>query len=479
MLSQLNPFASAPNDPRQIADGNLKRVNSYGLRFGLIPIVAVVALAWTASFDKSLQIVAFATAITAAAFAAGGILGFLFGIPRSLSEPGDAASKETTADAAAPPAAATTANPKPAERSSTINSNLVQVSDWLTKVLLGAALTQIEGIYNGFVKLVEKLSPFLGAAGACLGADCPPTVFGQGVVGGLVLYGLIYGFMWGHLWTTLFLNIAYRDLENSLRAPFNPKSVSTVAQATESLREITTPATSPSGAIRTDLNFTDDDRKAARTIVSTPLQQLSNPKDLADWARAKLVLNDLDSAVVAYRQAIGLQPNNANLMIELAEALGANNRYKDAAEQYRQVAALPATAIDDTRRNEARFNAVLNFLYVPPPDGFKAALDMIRSMEGSDAFETNPHFWVLVASAHGQAYRYKQNDATAAGDLPDHREKALAAVRKVRALAANQSNAWVEYLRTLWRPADYHNNGVDNDLEAFRDDPDFAQELQE
>lgn len=478
MLSQLNPFASAPNDPRQIADGNLKRVNSYGLRFGLVPILAVLALAWTVPLEKSLQIVAFSTAITAAAFAAGGILGFLFGIPRSLSEPGDAASKEATADAAAPQTISPSTT-KPAERNSTINSNLVQVSDWLTKVLLGAALTQIEGIFKGFRDLVGDLAPFMSGTGPCVAATCPPSVFGSGVVGGLILYGLIYGFMWGHLWTTLFLNIAYRDLENSLRAPFNPKSVSTVAQATESLREITTPATSPSGAIRTDLNFTDDDRRAARTIVSTPLQQLSNPKDLADWARAKLVLSDLDSAVVAYRQAIGLQPNNATLMIELAEALGANNRYKDAAEQYRLVAALPATAIDDTRRNEARFNAVLNFLYVPPPDGFRAALDMIRSMQGSDAFEANPHFWVLVASAHGQAYRYKQNDAAAAGELPDHREQALAAVKKVRALATNQSNAWVEYLRTLWRPADYHNNGVDNDLEAFKDDPEFVQELQE
>ncbi|GAA1125980.1 MULTISPECIES: hypothetical protein [Kitasatospora] len=118
--------------------------------------------------------------VVAATFAVGGgLLGFLFGIPKLL-----------TSGAAAHPddqSATSTASYAP-------NTNLEQVSDWLTKILLGAGLTQIGTLPRRLRELGEALAPAVGGGPGA-----------AGFAAALSVYFTVLGFLAGWLLTRLLL----------------------------------------------------------------------------------------------------------------------------------------------------------------------------------------------------------------------------------------------------------------------------------
>jgi len=79
------------------------------------------------------------------------------------------------------------------------NTNLEQISDWLTKILVGVGLTQIKELQSGLI----SLSAF---AAQGLGAQAHSQVFAFV----LLSYYAVVGFLFGYLWTRLFLAGALR-----------------------------------------------------------------------------------------------------------------------------------------------------------------------------------------------------------------------------------------------------------------------------
>ena len=75
-----------------------------------------------------------------AAFAVGAFAGFLFGIPRYAAQP---ATTLLATQAVAQTTGTTSINIPPASPLYASNTNLEQVSDWLTKIILGATLMQV------------------------------------------------------------------------------------------------------------------------------------------------------------------------------------------------------------------------------------------------------------------------------------------------------------------------------------------------
>jgi len=139
--------------------------------------------------DGSLSVLMVAAAVGAATFGMGALIGFLFGIPRSL----------TSETAPIEPPATTAIDPTAAQYRP--NTNLEQVSDWLTKILIGVGLAQAGDIVRGFKDLVDGLKPALGdnnAAHAFAGAE--------------VVYFFVAGFLCSYLFTRLRLQ---RELENA------------------------------------------------------------------------------------------------------------------------------------------------------------------------------------------------------------------------------------------------------------------------
>lgn len=128
--------------------------------------------------------------VSGGAFAVGALLGFLFGIPRSLQGNPQAApaAGATTAEAAGGPTQG-------------VNTNLEQISDWLTKILVGVGLTHFQNLQNQ----LAAMATYFAVAGSAA------------VTLAIILNSSVAGFFAGYLLTRLFLMSAFdlvsRDLE--------------------------------------------------------------------------------------------------------------------------------------------------------------------------------------------------------------------------------------------------------------------------
>ncbi|HEY0096399.1 MAG TPA: hypothetical protein VGB96_18870, partial [Archangium sp.] len=131
--------------------------------------------------------------IAAAFLALGMLLGFLFGVPRSAQEP----------TAAAPPAEGGAASASTASNRIKVNTNLEQISDWLTKILVGVGLTQ----FGQIPTLLKNLAGFVAKG---MGDAPSDPLFAIG----LILYFSICGFFTGYLLTRLFLAGAFMVADN-------------------------------------------------------------------------------------------------------------------------------------------------------------------------------------------------------------------------------------------------------------------------
>ena len=129
-----------------------------------------------------------------ACLAGGGLLGFLFGIPRShQTEP---AEPKPDADA----------NTESRENGYRANTNLEQISDWLTKILVGVGLTQLGDIPTK-----------IGEIGTFFGPIISPDPNANVLTAAIFVLFTICGFLFGFLWTRLFLGrqFARADLPRS------------------------------------------------------------------------------------------------------------------------------------------------------------------------------------------------------------------------------------------------------------------------
>ncbi len=115
----------------------------------------------------------YAALIALSAIFCGGFLGFLFGIPRAHSGGGLPTGDATDG----------TANKK--RRAYEENTNLEQISDWLTKIIVGVTLVQFEPIFG-------KLDTFAGNVSPALVPNLPTAISGK-----VALAVLIFLPFWG------------------------------------------------------------------------------------------------------------------------------------------------------------------------------------------------------------------------------------------------------------------------------------------
>jgi hypothetical protein len=118
------------------------------------PALGAIGVSVYALALGSWSVFAVALLVAGAAFAGGALLGFLFGIPRLLATEGTAAGQAFDDGVATQ-----SDRHRPVYRT---NTNLEQISDWLTKILVGVGLVQLGEITSGTRTLVDFLSPALG-----------------------------------------------------------------------------------------------------------------------------------------------------------------------------------------------------------------------------------------------------------------------------------------------------------------------------
>jgi hypothetical protein len=136
--------------------------------------------------------------VAGAALMTGGLLGFLFGIPRTVQNENWS---DISSNQFATPSAANDVS-----RTYRPNTNLEQISDWLTKILVGVGLTQIPQLREELSRLINYLTPGLG------GLDSSP-----GFAFAILVYFSICGFLIGYLITRLRLSTALREIDTVLQ----------------------------------------------------------------------------------------------------------------------------------------------------------------------------------------------------------------------------------------------------------------------
>ena len=177
-----------------------------------------------------LQFIAVGLVTAVAALLVGAFFGFLFGVPRVVSA-GNArveydAKKLTAGDSTAN--AATDKKPFWAP-----SSNLAEVSDWLTKLLLGAglvSLTQLSGPLSGFVRNI--------AAGLDNQTNGKPSGASMVMAGAILALFTVLGFLMGYVLATIWYTHA---LEDTVTA--NPQPPASDAAQTQPLSELGAPVT--------------------------------------------------------------------------------------------------------------------------------------------------------------------------------------------------------------------------------------------
>lgn len=199
----MNKPDTADNKQERIQDLKITAkvlATAFGIGCGLIALRFVVLhffgggapKGWTATGQTFVALL-----WGAAWFAIAFVFGFLFGIPKALQSP------PTSVPAGAGAGLQTPGEPERAGSGLKVNTNLEEISDWLTKILVGATLTQLIKVPDA----IKRAADFMATNG---GAG--PTPFAAAIL----LYFSAIGFFAGYVLTRMFFSLAFSRFDRGL-----------------------------------------------------------------------------------------------------------------------------------------------------------------------------------------------------------------------------------------------------------------------
>lgn len=233
---------------------------------GALGAGCVSILVFALSRPHPSHVVALGLLVAGASALIGGLLGFLFGLPREGAAPAPPAPAPASGDGK-PPADNKPAPAAPARADTDgVNNNLLEISDWLTKIIIGAGLVGL-----------KELVPWLGGVAEMVGygaglADRPlARVFGGSI---LAFFGA-WGFLFVYIQTRTIISLIFATMQRSLRDALGTE----VRQAVKAVvRETVMPQIESSVSENALLaRLYSSDAGAAEEVVTRAQQFLSQP----------------------------------------------------------------------------------------------------------------------------------------------------------------------------------------------------------
>ena len=151
--------------------------------------------AWAGDFIRFLSFTGVCSMVAGASLGIGSLLGFLFGIPRSLVNNREEGNAQGNPEES--PVNTGNRSLHPISKHYSPNTNLEQISDWLTKILVGVGLTQLVNAWDYLSMLANNAASGMG--------DPATPIFAIS----LILYYALCGFLFGYIWTRLKLAGAF------------------------------------------------------------------------------------------------------------------------------------------------------------------------------------------------------------------------------------------------------------------------------
>jgi hypothetical protein len=255
--------------------------------FALSLIQKLIIFGWVGMFLYSIQIIMPVVGgggyfkaliscllVTGAALVVGGLTGFLFGIPRTVqSAKADDDGNENYVS----------------------NTNLEQISDWLTKIIVGLGLTQINKIPDELNALGLQLAP----------------VFGGSEVGWVaslatVLYFLINGFLFGYLWTRIYFKVILQRVNSGLeqemaemKAEIDKMNIEKEANKENKMRRLEKELeTTDNMAFAADLESTvEGEETVSKTMAIHPIKKIGDITNKLDPQKGRFGGNSVDNGL--------------------------------------------------------------------------------------------------------------------------------------------------------------------------------------
>jgi hypothetical protein len=383
-------------------------------------------------FAAGFRVFVLSLVFAAASTVSGWLLGLLFGIPRSLARPQPV--NTGSPGSSSPPKGQSPDGSAPG--GSRVNTNLEDISDWLTKMLVGVGLTQLYTVPTFLWKAAQKMNvsglgwqdhgQFLALALFCYFA---PGGFWLGYVGTRTIL------------TKLFDLIEELDLNREqIEMAADPGKLSVSSDAKTFL--------SAGG------DLTDVDKK----LLNVSLKDLTSPVEIAAWGAAQARAGNLTAAQVALEDARKNEPNNQSFKEQLAKIYTLQGEWSKAAELF--------TSVPDSELQ------VLNALYLPRPDGFQKAIEIGQRLLADERNKASADLHVWMACAYGQQYAYEKDRKAGDDELKEIKTKML---QEIDAAISEDPRTKVT-LRSVWKPDP---GSEDNDLTVFGpDDPDLKSRLE-
>jgi hypothetical protein len=391
---------------------------------------------------------------TVAAAAFGGFLGFLFGIPRLLQQ----AAKAVSEGPSPSPALESGKGPSPVSSATrrflSSNTNLEEISDWLTKIIVGISLVQASTIIAG-----------IRTAANIFQSNALPDAQGADVMFVFVLIAAsVVGFLFFYMETRTRVTILFTDIE-MVGEPI--LAISDVIKPV--LDAPIAPRMSELGAFGTDGPPTGSPAPISedRKVLSVPYESLKTVDELAAWASAQARANNFSAAVRALQDAIAKEPKNSDLLLRLAAV---QQRRGNARAVYDVLSEARYQSKDDPNILKEE---LLASLYLNPPESFQKAIPITERLTAMSTEAKDSLVWVWTAAAQGQRYRWLRENNGVQAEKTDAREKALNAVAQVVRLETDPGSEARTLLRQLFDPEKEKSTLSENDLEVFKGEKAF------
>jgi len=209
--------------------------------------------------------------------------------------------------AEAPPAAAGGAGTPPGvdrrqqRRAWELSTNLTQISDWLTKIIVGVSLVEAINVWGKFQAVSAEAAGWLFGMRHGSPALIPAVIIG----------GAVFGFLFAYLYTELIIALLIAGADRGLGEP--TLHAKDTLRRIESFREALVPRISRSAQVL-DPPPSPDQREVAAALEYNTISYdalISRPdltrEDVLNWSRAKAVLNDYRAAAQGYVHLLGTQ----------------------------------------------------------------------------------------------------------------------------------------------------------------------------
>lgn len=338
------------------------------------------------------------------------------------------------------------------------NTNLEEISDWITKIIVGLGLVQATTIWEKVWSLAGKFNEGIQNAG-----------------GGDVLFVLtvaaasIGGFLFFYLETRTRILLLLLDTEAASDHPEIARKFDKSSNAP--ITDL--PVTATTGSRPSNRAIAAPEVASDRDVRSVPYSSLQTADQRAAWAAAQARAGNFPAATDAIRVAVQQKPKDPVLRVKLADIYILQQLWESALATLKEAEQISPNDNDILKRE------LYVSLYLEPPQSFRTALPIAEKLISNPNTANDPAVWLWQAAALGQKFKYLYDageSLSSAGQTESAesvRSKALQAVQAVVQLAPDPNSAPRIFLRRIFDPAREQSPLAENDLEVFKSDPEF------